>query len=352
MTIVADAYTYVVGVDTHAATHHYAIIETRSGALIDHAQFPTHPKGLHRASDWIDRRTLANTGGDLGQVLLSIEGTGSYGGPLAQLLSKHGFRVTDAPSPKRERGSGKNDHIDAVTAARGILHKDPQQLARAKTADATAALRTLLAARRSITGERTRAVNALNAHLRGIDLGLDARTKASPDTITTIAAWRSRAKDDLAQATARREAIRLASRIQDLNLEEKQNQQALAQIVKSTAPGLLDLLGVGPVNAAVVLTAWDSPERFRSEAAFARLGGACPLEASSGDRQEHRLNRSGDRQLNRALHNIAINRRRHNQRTKAYVERRTAEGLSPRRIQRCLKRYIAREIYRHLANAS
>lgn len=352
MTIVADAYTYVIGVDTHAATHHYAIIETRSGALIAHAQFPTHPKGLHRASDWIDRRTLASTGGDLGQVLLSIEGTGSYGGPLAQLLSKHGFRVTDAPSPKRERGSGKNDHIDALAAARGILHKHPQRLAQTKTGAGTAALRTLLTARRSITSERTRSVNALNAHLRGIDLGLDARTKASPDTITTIAAWRHRSKDDLAQATARHEAIRLATRIQELILEDKQNQQALAQIVKDTAPGLLDLFGVGPINAATVLTAWDAPDRFHSEAAFARLGGVCPLEASSGNRQEHRLNRSGDRQLNRALHNIAINRRRHDERTKAYVKRRTAEGLSPRRIQRCLKRYIARELYRHLANAS
>lgn len=352
MTIVADAYTYVVGVDTHAATHHYAIIETRSGALIDHAQFPTHPKGLHRASDWIDRRTLANTGGDLGQVLLSIEGTGSYGGPLAQLLTEHGFRVTDAPTPKRERGSGKNDHIDALAAARGILHKHPQRLSQAKTQKATTALRTLLAARRSITGERTRAVNALNAHLRGIDLGLDARTKASTVTITTIASWRPRAKDDLAQATARQEAIRLASRIQQMDLDDKQNQQALAQIVKEIAPGLLELFGVGPVNAAVVLTAWAAPDRFHSEAAFARLGGVCPLEASSGNQQEHRLNRSGDRQLNRALHNIAISRRRGDERTKAYVERRTAEGLSPRRIQRCLKRYIARELYRHLENAS
>lgn len=213
-------------------------------------------------------------------------------------------------------------------------------------------MRTLLTARRSITGERTRALNALNALLRGTDLGPDARSKVTKEAISTIAAWRPRTKDGLAQAVARQEAIRLASRIQYLDREEKQNQQALAQVVKDTAPGLLDLFGVGPVNAAVVLTAWASPDRFHSEAAFARLGGVCPLEASSGNRQEHRLNRSGDRQLNRALHNIAINRRRGDERTRAYIERRTAEGLSPRRIQRCLKRYIARELYRHLENGS
>ena len=349
MTIVADAYTYVVGVDTHAATHHYAIIETRTGGVIDDAEFPTHAKGLLRAADWIIRRTGEATGGDLAQVLISMEGTRSYGTQLTMLLAQTGYRVVDAPSPKREHGSAKTDQIDAIVAARGSLHKDLDQLADARAGQTSATLQILLTARNSMTTERTRALNALNALLRTHDLGIDARRKVDRPTIRTIAAWRTRKDDTLAQATARAEAIRLATRILALDEEATTNERTLLRIVKDTAPTLLDLTGVGPVNAAIVLTAWSHPGRVRDEAGFARLGGVCPLEVSSGRRHEHRLNRSGDRQLNRALHSIAKTRMQHDPTTRDYVARRTAESLSKARIRRCLKRYIAREIYRHLA---
>jgi transposase len=349
MTIVADAYTYVVGVDTHAATHHYAIIETRTGGVVDDAEFPTHPQGLLRATNWIARRTGQATGGDLGQVLISSEGTRSYGAQLAMLLAQAGYRVVDAPSPKRERGSGKNDQIDAVIAARGSLHKEHDQLADARAGQTSAALQILLTARNSMTTERTRAINALNALLRTHDLGIDARRKISRPTIRTIAAWRTRKNDSLTSATARREAIRLATRTLALDHELGANERALLQIVTDTAPTLLDLPGVGPVNAAIVLTAWSHPGRVRNEAGFAKLGGVCPLEVSTGNNDEHRLNRTGDRQLNRALHSIAKTRMQHDPRTRDYLARRTAQGLSKPRIRRCLKRYIARELYRHLA---
>ena len=348
MTIVADTYTYVVGVDTHAATHHYAIIEARTGAVVDHAQFPTHTKGLLRAAAWIARRTGEPTG-DLDQVLVSIEGTRSYGAQLATLLAHTGYRVVDAPSPKRERGSGKNDHIDAIAAARGRLNKDTTKLADARAGQVSAALQVLLTARNSMTSERTRAVNALNALLRVHDLGVDARRKINRPTIRTIAAWRTRKNDTLVLTTARGEAIRLATRILALDVEVGANERDLLAIVASTAPTLLDLTGVGPVNAAIVLTAWSHPGRVRHDAAFAKLGGACPLEVSSGNHDEHRLNRTGDRQLNRALHSIAKTRMRHDPRTRDYVARRPTQGLSTPRIRRCLKRYIARELYRHLA---
>ncbi|TYL44920.1 IS110 family transposase, partial [Nocardioides sp. BGMRC 2183] len=110
-----------------------------------------------------------------------------------------------------------------------------------------------------------------------------------------------------------------------------------------------DLPGVGPTTAAAVLAAWSHPGRVRDEAAFAKLGGVSPLEVASGNRQEHRLNRTGDRQLNSAFHTIASSRMRHDERTRDYVARRTEQGLSKRRIRRCLKRYIARELYRNLA---
>lgn len=349
MTIVAETYTYVVGIDTHAATHHYAVVETRTGAVIDDAEFPTHAKGLLRAADWITRRTGEATNGDLDQVLISMEGTRSYGAQLATLLTQTGYRVVDAPSPKRERGSGKNDQIDAVVAARGSLHKRLDQLADARTGQTSATLQILLTARNSMTGERTRAINALNALLRVHSLGIDARRKLNRPSIRAVASWRARKNDNPVLATARAEAVRLATRILTLDTETDDNERTLLEVVKAAAPTLLDLVGVGPVNAAIVLTAWSHPGRVRNEAGFAKLGGVCPLEVSSGRRHEHRLNRSGDRQLNRALHSIAKTRMQHDPSTRDYVARRTAESLTKPRIRRCLKRYIARELYRHLA---
>lgn len=349
MTIVADAYRLVVGVDTHAAAHHYAVIDTRTGGVVDHAEFPTHAKGLLRAADWIARRTGEPVGGDIDQVLVSIEGTRSYGAQITALLTQAGYRVVDAPSPKRARGSAKNDHIDAVVAARGSLHKDLADLADARSGQTSATLQILLTARNSMTSERTRAINALNAILRVHALGVDARRKVNRPTIRTIAAWRPRKSDTLTLATARAEAIRLAARILALDVEVDTNERALLELVADTHRPLLELAGVGPISAAVVLAAWSHPGRVRDEAAFAKLGGVSPLEVASGNSHEHRLNRTGDRQLNSALHTIANARIRHDDRTRDYLTRRTAQGLSKRRIRRCLKRYIARELYRHLA---
>jgi transposase len=324
MSIVADTFTYVVGVDTHAATHQYAVVLAATGGVVDQAEFPTSRAGLARAVAWIGRRT----GGQLDATLVSAEGTGSYGAPLAALLTQTGYRVVDAPSPKRDRGSGKNDQIDAVLAARGALHKRVERLADARAGELQATLQTLLTARESMCGERTRAINALNALLRVHDLGVDARRKVSRPTIRTIAAWRTR-QEPLSLLTARAEGIRLARRVPDLDIEVKQNTASLrAAITKANQAVLLDQHGVGPVNAGIVLAAWSHPGRVRNEAAFAKLGGVCPLEVSSGQHHEHRLNRTGDRQLNRALHSIAKTRMQHDPRTRAYLERRTTEGLT------------------------
>ncbi|MBM7516373.1 IS110 family transposase [Nocardioides nitrophenolicus] len=347
--IVADTYLFVVGVDTHAATHHYAIIDTRTGGIVDDAEFPTNTKGLLRAAAWVTRRTGEPTKGDLDRVLVSIEGTRSYGAQIAALMAQAGYRVVDAPSPKRERGTGKNDTIDAVVAARGTLHKRLDQLADARAGDTSTTLQILLTARAAMTSERTRMVNALNALLRTHALGVDARKKVNRPTIRVIAAWRVRKSDTLALATARAEAIRLATRVVALDSEVDANEQALLEMVTDTHASLLDLPGLGPTTAAVVLAAWSHPGRVRDEAAFAKLAGVSPLEVASGNRHEHRLNRTGDRQLNSAFHTIASSRMRHDERTRDYVARRTAQGLSKRRIRRCLKRYVAREIYRHLA---
>ena len=245
MAIVADTYTYVVGVDTHAATHHYAIIDTARGAQLAHGKFPTSPAGLLRAADWITRRT--NPAG-VAQVLVSMEGTGSYGAQAAELLAQHGYRVVDAPSPKRDRGSGKNDHIDAITAARSALHKDSDALADRRAGQTRSALQILLTARDSMRRDRTRSKNQLTALLRTHHLGIDARTKITNAQIPQIAAWRRRSSDTTVTRIARAEAHRLATHIRTLDTELATNQNNILALVTELEPSLLDLPGIGPVQ--------------------------------------------------------------------------------------------------------
>lgn len=205
----------------------------------------------------------------------------------------------------------------------------------------------LLAARERMSGESTRMINALTALLRIHDLGFDARRKPTLAQIREISRWRAR-NESPAVSVARAEAVRLAIRILQLHDELVANKSQLRQAVAAQAPVLLEQCGVGPVNAAVVLSAWSHPGRLRNEAALAKFAGVAPIEVSSGNKNEHRLSRGGDRQLNRALHSIARTRMRYDSETIAYVERRTQQGLSKARIRRCLKRYIARQVYRTL----
>lgn len=348
MPIVADSYRYVVGVDTHAATHAYAIIDTSHGGLVDQQQFPTTRAGLARAAAWIKRRTdQAQPDTAPSMVLVSAEGTGSYGAQLSVLLTDHGYRVVDAPAPQRVRGSSKTDQVDAVTAARSTLAKQVDALADTRSSQTRAVLQILLTARNSMTTDRTRVINALTALLRTHPLGVDARRKPGQRIIKAITKWQTRA-EPITLHTARAEAVRLATRITDLDTDIATNTTNLRQIVADTRPDLLDLCGVGPVNAATVLTTWSHPGRIRSKSAFAKIGGVCPIEVSSGRRHEHRLNRGGDRQLNKALHSIAKTRMRYDQRTRDYVDRRTLQGQSKPRTRRCLKRYIANELFRIL----
>lgn len=347
MPSVSEVYELVVGVDTHAKVHQYAIVVAGTGRVVGEAGFPTSGPGLARAVAWIGRRTA----GDLDSVLISAEGTGSYGAPLAKALLEVGYRVVDAPSPKRDRGQDKNDTIDAIKAARGVLGKDVDRLADVRTGELQECLKVLLAARERMSGESTRDINAMTALLRGSDLGIDARTKLNVTQTREVARWRTRVESP-ALTYARAEAVRLATRIVALRVELKANHKQLLEVVTAHAPVLLDLVGVGPFNAAIILSVWSHPGRIHNEAALAKIGGVAPIEVSSGNSHEHRLSRGGDRQLNRALHSIAKTRVRYDHQTRVYVERRTQEGLSNRRIRRCLKRYIARQIYRTLQTAA
>lgn len=344
MTIVAEHYAHVVGVDTHARTHTYAVLSSATGQVADTATFPTSPPGIGRALTWIGRQTTGES------VLVSIEGASSYGAGLTRALLSAGIDACDVRPPRRasRTGKGKSDVIDAVAAARTVLGSDLQCLLQPRADGDRNALRILVNARRSMDTQRSADRHALTALARTVDLGIDARKPLTDAQIRAISRWRPRPLDERAVRVARAEARRLAAAIIHFTTGMTENQTGLTEIVEVMAPGLLDVYGVGPVTAAIILTAYSHHGRVHSEAAFAALAGVNPIPASSGNTTRHRLNQHGDRQLNRALDIIAKTRMRSDPATRAYVERRTQEGKTKREIRRCLKRAIARQLYRKI----
>jgi hypothetical protein len=346
VTIVAHLHPFVIGVDTHARTHTFAILAAATGESMATEQFPATAAGSDRAIAWVARRT----DGDLA-ALWVIEGVATYGAQLASVVNQAGYEVVEAArmDARAHRGTGKSDPLDARRIAAAVLSLEPHQLRRPRSDDGIrAALRILVTAREHMTTERTATINALTALLRMVDLGIDARKPLTARQVSEVARWRTRA-EVLAAATARAEAVRLAKRVADLNDELAANQARLTELIRdSKAAVLLDKIGIGPVTVAVVLAAWSHSGRVRSEAAFAALAGVNPIPASSGNTTRHRLNRGGDRRLNRALHMAVITRMTHDPNTRAYVERRRAEGRTTKEIRRCLKRYLARHLYRTL----
>ncbi len=350
MTIVAHAHPFVIGVDTHAKSHALSILATPHGEAVDEATFPTTTAGIARAIDWVGRRT----GGDLG-VLWVIECAATFGAQLAHAVTTAGYQVVEAAqmSARANRGTGKSDPLDARRIAAAVLPLEAGRLRQPRRDDGVrAALRVLTSARDHMTTERTATVNALIALLRVHDLGVDARNPLTSTQIAEVARWRTRT-EDVGAATARSEAVRLAKRVIALDGELTENTRATSRLLEeSPARVLLDKPGIGPVTAAVAMAAWSHDGRVRSEAAFACLAGVNPIPASSGNTVRHRLNRGGDRRLNRALHMAVVVRMRMDPDTRAYVERRLAQGHTKKEIRRCLKRYLARQIYRTLTAAS
>jgi transposase len=316
------------------------------GTILGARRFPAAGAGMARAIGWIG----ASTGRDM-RVLWVVEGCASYGAALAVMLKAAGYQVAEAPCYAKQGGRGKSDELDSARMARAALGLEEGELREPRSQeDERAALQIPLTARRDMTGERTRHVNALTALLRAHDLGVDARKAPSAAQISAIGRWRRRGAP-LPLATARGEAIRLARRVSALDGQIEANLQAIDALVRQgPAASLLEERGYGPVSAAACLAAWSHPGRVRSEAAFAALAGACPIPVSSGNTCRHRLNRGGDRQLNKALHMIALSRMSFDPATRQYVERQRAKGKTDREIRRILKRYIARHVYRTLSH--
>lgn len=343
MTIVADRYRFVAGVDTHSKKHQYALVD-HTGRLVEERAFPASAAGISRATQWLSRVT----GGQ--PMLAAVDGAGSYGRLLAEAFADAGVRVVEAPRV-RYRPAGKDDRLDARAAATTVLPLDTSRLADRKAGAERDAIQILLTARAEMARDKTRSINALTALVRRFDLGIDARRALTTTQIATIAAWRTRRTDPIDTGIARAEAVRLASRVRALHTDLAANKATLHELTVQLVPTLLAEPGIGPVSAAQIYASWSHPGRVRSDAAFARLAGVAPKPASSGDRTRHRLDRGGDRRLNAALHRIVITRWRTHPDTLAYTARRRAEGRTDRDIRRCLKRIIARHIYRLLEAA-
>ncbi|MGW7614048.1 IS110 family transposase [Streptomyces sp. NPDC054766] len=334
------------GIDTHTDVHQAAVIDTIGWHLATEA-FPTTPEGYRRLLAWLRLH---------GQVLtVGMEGTGSYGAELARHLRASQITVVEVDRPDRRarRAAGKSDPVDAYAAATAVL--SGRASGTPKDRDGTVeAIRTLRVVRASAIKARTQTVN----QLKSLIITAPAATREALRSLTTTELIRrlaaSRPGSDLTTpAAAVKLALkRLAKRYQHLSEEIADADAELRALITHTAPGLLALPGVGTETAGQLLvTAGDNPDRLVSEASFAHLCAAAPVPASSGRTDRHRLNRGGDRQANRALHTIVLVRMRHDPRTRDYVARRTLEGLKTKDIFRCLKRFIAREVYRHLTSA-
>ncbi len=348
MTILAEVVDAVIGGDTHRDTHTLEMC-TPAGATISTLTVENTEAGFTDALSWISEHAPGP------ELVAALEGTRSYGVGLARVLTAAGIRVVEAQQPKRvdRRRRGKSDPIDANLAALHALRTDTDLLSSPRSDGIREALRILVTARQGMVTNQTAQNNRLRALLlTGGDAERDLSRGSLPDTrLKTISRRRGHESDNIDQVIRRQECRRLALAVIASRAELARNKEQLAQLVAQMAPRLQDMNGVGPVSAAQVIISWSHPGRCRNEAAFAALAGVSPIPASSGQTTRYRLNRGGDRALNRALHDITITRWRMCPRTHAYISRRRAEGKTDREIRRCLKRYIARQIHRELANS-
>jgi transposase len=346
MSMLAELVELVIGVDTHADTHTAALVAVDTRAVLATATVTADPDG------YAELVTLADRHGGL--RAWAMEGSGGYGAGLARHLGERGELVVELDRPERpaRRHGAKSDVLDAERAARDALSR--VRLAAPKTGPQRAGLQMLLTARRAAVAAATDGQRQLRALVITAPEPVRARFRGSGGQSTRqMLATASRLRPhshagEVEVFTALSVLRALARRVAALETEAAEHERAILAIVRSWRPDLLALTGVGPINAAVVLAAWSHPGRCRDDAAFAMLAGAAPIPASSGKTVRYRLNRSGDRQLNRALHNIALCRLRFDPTTRAYADRRRTQNKTNRDILRCLKRYIARQLYRQL----
>jgi len=332
------------GVDTHSDVHVAAAVD-HLGGVLGSQQFRTTPTGYRQLLRWL---------ASFGPIYkIGVEGTGSYGAGLARLLAENDVKVVEVARPNRQvrRQHGKSDVIDAIAAARAVL--SGEATATPKTHDGPVeGIRALKVVQRSANKSRTQAINQLRALIATAPAELRERLRhlKAEELVITCAAFRVRTDDDSLPALIRLSMRELAQRIEHLDTQLETVTHRLARVTKTIAPKLVAVFGVGPdVASSLLVTAGDNPHRLHGERSFAALCGSSPIPATSGKiQQRHRLNRGGDRQANSALWRIAMVRLSHDQRTKDYLAKRMSEGKSKAEAIRCLKRYIAREVFNAL----
>lgn len=334
----------VAGVDTHADSNTASVCDLL-GRRLGIETFPTTATGNQQLVAWI---TGLGTPSAVG-----VEGTGSYGAGLTRALQAADITVWEINRASRDRhGRGKSDPIDAQAAAAAVLAGEVAGPPRARDGICES-IRVLHGVRRTAVKARTAALNAFGGFIITAPPSLRSQLEQLPakQRVRTAASWRP-GPDVTDSGNATKKALRrLARRIMDLDTEIDEATADLDALTQQAAPQLRQQVGVGPeVAAQLLITAGGNLDRLGTEASFAALCGTNPIPASSGKKVRHRLNRGGDRQANRALHVIAVTRRRCHPPTQAYVERR-ANDLTSNEIMRCLKRYIARELLPILKHA-
>ncbi len=334
------------GVDTHLDVHVAAALDER-GAQLGVESFAATAAGYSELLRWLEGFGTLE--------LVGVEGTGSYGAGLTRHLLGHQVAVVevDRPNRQRRRRTGKSDPHDAVAAARAAQGGDAT--GSAKTRDGNVeAMRVLRVARSSARRSRTQAINQMRSLVSTApeELRAELRDLSIYKVLTVASAYRHTGRTDVTTVT--KLTLRtLARRALSLEEEVKEIDRVLKTLVAETAPDLNAVDGVGTdVASALLVAAGDNPERLKTEATFAKLCGVSPLDASSGKQHRHRLNRGGDRQANSALWHIVFTRMVNDPRTKHYIERRMKEGRTKKEAIRCLKRYVAREVFAQLPRSA
>jgi hypothetical protein len=343
MGILADQVDHVIGVDTHRDSHSAAIVAAGTGAVLMDRTIPADAFGYKRLLRFAKLHAT-------GRRVWAIESSGSFGSGLTTFLLVHGEWVVEVERPVRpaRRNGAKSDHLDAIRAAHEALAR--KHLAQPRRRGDREAVRVLLVTRRGAMNARTRAINHLKALIVTAreELRHQFRRQDTDELVARCARLRtlpSHSAEHRATVIALRHTAR---RILALEAEANDLESELEQLIKANLPWLLDEIGVGPISAAQLFCSWSHPGRLRNDGAFAMLGGAAPIPASSGQTVRYRLNRGGERQLNCALHTIVLTRLKHDPATRAYAAKRAADGKTPREIKRCLKRYVARRLFRLL----
>lgn len=343
--MLAELVDHVVGVDPDRDWITVAVVDARSAGVVAEGRFAASGEGYDEAVTFVDVHCIET------ERAWVIEGSAGYGRGLTVALSHRGEWVIEFDRPSRKSKDGaKSDALDAIRAAREMLgrkrlsapraHDGVREAIRVHAVTRAAAVRARTAAINELKAMVVTADEALRAELRGL------RTKAQ---VAACARFRDRPCGAVHVRATRTVMRAAARRIQHLDAEIDGHDRALRELLNQAAPQLIAERGIGYITAAAFYLAWSHPGRCHSEAAFARLGGTSPVPATSGQNQtRHRLNRGGDRQLNRALYLVAITKQRCDPTTRAYIARRVAEGKTDREAIRCLKRFLARRVWRLL----